>query len=54
MDKECSHGVEWDVPCPSCELVSLNETIFHAEKSLCLAESRKVEVLKLIESHDMP
>ena len=52
MDKECGHGIEWDIHCPDCELVSLNETIFHAGKALARAESRKIEVLKLIKEQD--
>ena len=45
MEKECSHGVEWDIPCLDCELVSLNETIFHSGKALTAAKARKEVVL---------
>jgi len=48
MEKQCSHGVEWDVHCAECEMVSLDETIFHAGKALALAKATKIEVQALI------
>ncbi len=49
MEEECSHGVEFDIPCDQCELISLDDSIFHHGKSLELAKIRRVEVLALIE-----
>ncbi len=49
MEKECSHGVEFDVPCFECEMVSLDDSISYHGKSLESAKSRRVEVLQLIE-----
>ena len=50
MEKECSHGVEWDVPCAECEMVSLDETISHAAKTLYSARIRKINVQNTIDA----